>query len=119
MGRPKAGVPRFPSYIGERIDGKFVSTATPQAKVRRVDAITSAPVASKSGEGGARCLEFIEGTSSKFWEMRVEGTTFFTRYGKIGTAGQMAQKDFDSEAKAQGEAQKLIGEKTRKGYIEK
>ncbi len=74
---------------------------------------------SKSGEGGARYFEFIEGTSSKFWEIKVEGTSFFTRYGKIGTDGQMTQKDFDSEAKAAAEAAKLISEKTKKGYVEK
>lgn len=84
-----------------------------------------APVASsggkssKSGEAGARYFEFIEGSSAKFWEIRVDGTTFFTRYGKIGTDGQMTQKDFDSDEKTQAEANKLIVEKTKKGYAEK
>ena len=74
---------------------------------------------SKSGEAGAKYYEFIEGTSSKFWEIRVDGTTFYTRYGKIGTDGQMTQKDFDSPEKTQAEANKLIAEKTKKGYEEK
>jgi len=74
---------------------------------------------SKGGEAGARYFEFIEGTSAKFWEIRVEGSTFFTRYGKIGTDGQVTQKDYDSEAKAQAEAAKLVAEKTKKGYAEK
>ena len=46
-------------------------------------------------------------------------TQFFTRYGKIGTDGQMTQKDWDSNEKAQAEANKLIAEKTKKGYVEK
>ena len=74
---------------------------------------------SKSGEPGARYFEFVEGTSAKFWEIRVDGTTFYTRYGKIGTSGQMTQKDFADNAKTQAEADKLIAEKTKKGYEEK
>ncbi len=218
------GVPRFPSYVGERIDGRFPATTSPGSNVRRVEAIThqsksttpvvsspatprgpmplrrfemtdgdtrsfwevettgskqkvrfgtfeekeklfedddearenaekkiaekvargfkevsgAAPGAakkkspfddeddeapggksSKGGEAGARYFEFIEGSSAKFWEIRVEGSTFFTRYGKIGTDGQVTQKDYDSEAKAQAEAAKLVAEKTKKGYAEK
>ncbi len=86
-------------------------------------AAAAAPAASgkssKGGEAGARYFEFIEGSSAKFWEIRVEGSTFFTRYGKIGTDGQVTQKDYDSEAKAQAEAAKLVAEKTKKGYAEK
>lgn len=79
----------------------------------------AAPKSSKSGEDGKRYFEFVEGTSSKFWEIRVEGNQFFTRYGKIGTDGQMTQKDWDSNDRAQAEANKLIAEKTKKGYLEK
>jgi DNA ligase-1 len=81
----------------------------------------AAPAAPKSskGAGGARYFEFIEGTSAKFWEIRVEGTSFFTRYGKIGTDGQTTQKDWDSAERAEAEAAKLVVEKTKKGYAEK
>ncbi len=72
---------------------------------------------SKSGKG--RYFEFVEGSSSKFWEITVEGTTFYTRYGKIGTDGQTTQKDYDSEDKCQAEANKLVAEKMKKGYAEK
>lgn len=82
-------------------------------------AASSGGKSSKGGEAGARYFEFIEGSSAKFWEIRVEGSTFFTRYGKIGTDGQVTQKDYDSEAKAQAEAAKLVAEKTKKGYAEK
>ncbi len=82
-------------------------------------AAPSGDKSSKSGEAGARYFEFIEGSSSKFWEIRVEGSSFFTRYGKIGTDGQMTQKDFDSDSKAEAEAAKLVAEKTKKGYSEK
>jgi predicted DNA-binding WGR domain protein len=75
--------------------------------------------ASKSGEAGARYFEFVDGASSKFWEIKLEGTAFTTRYGKIGTEGQISMKEYESEEKAQKEHDKLVAEKTRKGYAEK
>ncbi len=108
------GVPRFPSYVGERIDGRFASATAKGSTVRKLEAATA-----KGSEPGARYFEFIEGSSAKFWEIRVEGSSFITRYGKIGTDGQVTQKDFDSEAKAQAEAARLVVEKTKKGYTEK
>ena len=77
------------------------------------------PGASKSGEAGARYFEFVDGASSKFWEIKLEGAAFTTRYGKIGTDGQMSMKEYESSDRAQREHDKLIAEKTRKGYQEK
>ena len=65
-----------------------------------------------------RRFEFVEGTSSKFWEAEVSGTTLKVCYGKIGTAGKAETKVLGSEAGAQAEADKLIREKTKKGYKE-
>jgi predicted DNA-binding WGR domain protein len=73
--------------------------------------------ASKSGKG--RYFEFVEGTSSKFWEIQLDGTSFTTRYGKIGTPGQETLKEFDTADKAKKEYDKLVAEKTKKGYAEK
>ena len=63
-------------------------------------------------------LEFEEGNSSKFWRARVEGKTLFVNYGKIGATGQTQVKDFPSEAAAQGEYDKLVREKRKKGYAD-
>lgn len=60
--------------------------------------------------------EFSEGTSNKFWEITLEGKGFKTTYGKIGTPGTSTLKEFGDAAKAQKEYDKLIGEKTKKGY---
>jgi predicted DNA-binding WGR domain protein len=79
----------------------------------------AATVASNGGTSGARYFEFVEGTSSKFWEIALEGTSFTTRYGKIGTDGQQSLKEYDSAVKAQAEYNKLVAEKTKKGYLEK
>jgi uncharacterized protein (TIGR02996 family) len=60
--------------------------------------------------------EFVEGTSSKFWEIEISGTEVTTRWGKIGTDGQSTTKDFGSDEKAEKEYGKLIESKTKKGY---
>lgn len=72
-----------------------------------------------------RRFEFVgadedRGTSSsaKFWEIAVAGSEVTVRFGRIGTDGQTKVKDLGSTESAAKEAEKLIAEKTRKGYIE-
>ena len=67
-----------------------------------------------------RRFEFVDDSSSKFWEMDyTEGESSFTvRYGRIGTDGQAQTKEFDSADKAAVESAKLIAEKVKKGYQE-
>jgi predicted DNA-binding WGR domain protein len=65
-----------------------------------------------------RRFELVEGTSSKFWEIALEGTGFTVRFGRIGTAGQTQQKDFPTAEKAKTEHDKLVAEKVKKGYSE-
>lgn len=60
---------------------------------------------------------FEEGTSSKFWQIDLDGSTFTVTYGKIGTAGQTQTKSFGSAAEAEKEHEKLVREKTKKGYV--
>lgn len=62
-------------------------------------------------------LEFEEGTSSKFWRARVEGKTLYVNYGKIGTTGQTQVKEMGDTAAAEKEYDKLVREKTKKGYV--
>jgi WD40 repeat protein/predicted DNA-binding WGR domain protein len=74
-----------------------------------------------SGEGApvptrpAR-LHCTEGTSNKFWEAEVRGSTLCVRFGRIGTEGQSKDKAFQSPEKAQAALDKLIAEKRRGGY---
>ncbi len=60
--------------------------------------------------------EFVEGGSKKFWEIRVEGDQYFTRYGRIGSDGKITVKQVDSEDEARAEAEKLLATKLKKGY---
>lgn len=63
-------------------------------------------------------FEMVEGSASKFWEISREGAVYTVRFGRIGTNGQTQSKTAASEAKAQAEVDKLIREKTGKGYRE-
>ena len=65
-----------------------------------------------------RRFEFIEGSSNKFWEIDIDGSTLRIRYGKIGSSGQEQEKSFPNNEKTAKEYAKLIHEKTNKGYKE-
>jgi len=65
-----------------------------------------------------RRFEFVGGTSAKFWEVSVVGNQVTVRYGRLGTGGQMQTKTLADPTAAERHAEKLIGEKTRKGYVE-
>ena len=66
-----------------------------------------------------RRFELSDGTSSKFWEIELSGQRHTVRYGRIGTDGQAKTKDFADEGAARRDADKLIEEKTKKGYAER
>jgi DNA ligase-1 len=101
------GVPRFPSYIGVRVD-----VASPIAKA----AVVERPAAAAST--GPRRFEMVEGSSSKFWEVAREGNSVTVRYGRIGTDGQSKTKQLADEGSAARHAEDLIREKVAKGYGE-
>ena len=65
-----------------------------------------------------RRFEYVAGTSDKFWEIEIAGTDVTVRFGRTGTAGQVKTKSFPDEAAAKKHAEKLIAEKTGKGYKE-
>jgi predicted DNA-binding WGR domain protein len=66
----------------------------------------------------ARRFEFVEGTSKKFWEVFAAGSDVTVRFGRIGTDGQTQVKPHPTEAAALSALEKLIKEKTGKGYKE-
>jgi DNA ligase 1 len=119
------GVPRFPSFL--RVAGTGKSTGsrsksskpigtptTPQAE----KAITSSmkQAAQKASDLTMDYYEFSDGKSEKFWEIGRNGCDVTVRYGRIGTTGQTLVKSLDSEEAAQKHHDKLIEEKTGKGY---
>ena len=65
-----------------------------------------------------REFQFISGGSSKFWAIDLGTTSFDVTFGKIGTPGTTQTKSFDDAASAKKMHDKLVLEKTSKGYVE-
>lgn len=72
-----------------------------------------------------RYFEFIgpdneRGTtnSSKFWQVRIEGNTVYTQFGKIGSRGQQTIKEFADFDQARQAVARSVSEKVLKGYVE-
>ena len=67
-----------------------------------------------------RYFEFVDDKVFEVWEIAQNGTDVTVRFGKIGTNGQTQTKSFaDEPAAATKHAEKLVAEKTGKGYKEK
>jgi predicted DNA-binding WGR domain protein len=67
------------------------------------------------GAGGAwRRFEVDE----KFWMIKIDGSSHTVKYGKIGANGAEKTKDFGDDAAAKKDYDKLVKEKTGKGYEE-
>jgi predicted DNA-binding WGR domain protein len=58
------------------------------------------------------------GRPAGFWEIGSAGREVTVRFGRIGTRGQTQVKSFPDEVAALRHAEKLINQKTTKGYVE-
>src|SRR4051812_4409423 len=65
-----------------------------------------------------RTFQLSDESSHKFWNVDVQGSAVVVTFGKIGTQGQTQTKPFATPEKAKAEAEKLVREKTKKGYVE-
>lgn len=140
------GVPRFPSYVGERVDvrepapiGSGAKAVTEVAKPAKPTtpkpAVAAKPpkpakpapapspppedddgmVRRKDGKADYHVrLEHAE--ENKFWEIEVRGTQHVTKFGKLGSAGQMRLTEIGSATAAKSDAQKREMMKRREGY---
>ena len=112
------GVPRFPSYIGVRHDAEWPVAAPSPAPLKKATSATPPPSSPPpASTGPRRRFEFTEGGSSKFWEVELRGHEHIVRFGRTGTEGQTRTKAFASPEAASRDAEQLIAEKTRKGYV--
>lgn len=82
---------------------------SPQAPEANADTTPSTPIQMTE-------FQLVEGTSSKFWRVGVDGKDLIVEFGRIGAKGQRVVKAFDTEHRARAEATKLMLEKTGKGY---
>lgn len=61
-------------------------------------------------------LEFVEGSSKKFWEVDQDGKRVVVRWGRLGTDGQSKTHAFSSPAIAAAQLDVLVASKLKKGY---
>lgn len=59
-----------------------------------------------------------EKNSNKFWNVKVDDNRLSVCFGKVGTSGRESLKEFSDNTTALKEAEKLITQKIKKGYIE-
>lgn len=118
------GVPRFPIYVGERIDVELPPAATAsKAKPTAAATASKAPkaaakaAASKpAASGDAFRARLVHDGDSKFWEIEVKGASHVTRFGKVGSTGQQRLVELDSAADCRADAEKRAAQKRREGY---
>jgi DNA ligase 1 len=116
------GVPRFPSFLRVAGGGKATSakakTSKPVSPVKPTAKHEQPKIARKTVCAVTMAYyEFSDGKSEKFWEIGRDGCDVTVRYGRIGTTGQIQVKTFASEEAAQKQQDKLIEQKTAKGYL--
>jgi DNA ligase-1 len=125
----EAGVPRFPSWVGIRIDAARIAVSVPATSTVSTVPAPIAPVSvlttnaestpNAASAPAPRYFEFVEGASSKFWEVSQAGNTLTTRWGRIGSNGQSKTKSFTDERAAERTAARLVEEKSGEGYVER
>ncbi|HEY5936672.1 MAG TPA: WGR domain-containing protein [Kofleriaceae bacterium] len=57
-------------------------------------------------------------TSGKFWEVWIDKTTVYTRFGKTGANGQTKLKALATKAAAEAELERMVAEKRKQGFAE-
>lgn len=125
-----AGIPRFPTYVGVRIDAEWPedgvrvlskiskkSVAPKKKKAKSKKSSTTSEVVFES-TSGLRRFEYIGGSSNKFWEISISENSHTVCYGKITTKGTCKTKSFADVSAAEKDAARLVLQKEGKGYKE-
>ena len=112
------GVINPSGWIGGNETTNIVAWGSSFQSVQGTNEKTMRHVSNLVGCPAMRRFELVEGSSNKFWQIEQDGPKLTIQWGKIGTSGQSRVKDFASDAQAIAEHDKLVKEKTKKGYVE-
>lgn len=66
-----------------------------------------------------RHFEFISGQSAKFWGIEQQSNKVTVRYGRLHRPGQEQTKTFRDDQVASQHVEKMVGQKIKKGYVER
>ena len=98
----------------------MVKAATKQAEAKATKApkkgAAAAPAPADSSGSDLVYLEFQDGASNKFYEIKIVGLAVHSRYGRIGDSGAVQLKEFGTSVEARAFLEKTVKEKTKKGY---
>ena len=83
-------------------------------KVKKGYQLAGSEKAASAATNGKRYLE----SGDKFWEVFVDGKSVKTRFGKIGSQGQMRLKEFKSAADAEADLEGQLAKKVKEGFAE-
>jgi predicted DNA-binding WGR domain protein len=102
-------------------DSKFLQSKGPGKDVAKPSIkppLNTMKIKKKTMKKSSHRLEFKEGNSSKFWQIKSVGTDVETNWGKIGNKGSTKVMKFDSKDKANIYIEKQLQSKLKKGYKE-
>lgn len=115
----KTTPPKKKSASSKKSAVKKKETVSKKSAVKKKSSVKKkAVVATGNSISASRRFEFSDGKSNKFWEIFQSGKKFTVCFGRVGTKGQAKTKEFTSKESCQKEADKLIAQKTSKGYEE-
>jgi DNA ligase-1 len=125
------GVPRFPSFVRVRQEGPSVVAAQPMCggsgdePCERADRAAAqqacGPISrqpSAEANSVTRHFVWVGRKSAKFWEVSFRFNQVTVRFGRVGMRGRTQTKLFPNADATARHVGKLIGEKTKKGYVE-
>jgi predicted DNA-binding WGR domain protein len=104
--------------IAEDIDDNPLEGQRSAAAPSPAAAPAPGPVSAAISDVAFTSYHFRDGSSDKFWRIGVHATEVTVQFGRVGTTGQTVVKNYESAERARREADKLVLEKTRKGYTE-
>jgi DNA ligase-1 len=122
----KDGVPRFPSFVGVRIDGEF----TPKARVAQASLpmappappapVVAAPVPPVAAKGDRRRFErpMSTGEGTQFWQIELAGAEYRVAFGVVGGPAHHRTTRCANAWAAAKDAMDRVSEKLSKGYAE-
>jgi len=141
-----SGVPRFPSFVGERHDIAFEQlqatprrasptqggSATRSLSVPALGTVAPSVIANRAATvaatkelpppsidpSGNIYLEFQKGTSVRFWEVEWDDCVVYIEYGRVDREPKTETKTFDDAISAARFVDKQISAKLEKGYVD-
>ena len=135
------GVPRFPSYVGERHDLAWeqvealprraspTEEASGPQRTLQVPSLGATAIVHRPApkleepppsvdSSGNIYLEFQKGASVRFWEVEWDGPLVYIEYGRVDREPKTETRTFDDPIAAARFVEKQINAKLEKGYVD-